>query len=183
MPERDDLDRLLDAALLTYAEPGPALATNVLAQVSARRAIERRVLWLWGTGLASAAAAAVLLAVIAPLHTPMAPHTAPRIQTPIPPTSALAERPAIAIPTHRTVPHTHPMMAHTITASAPLPKQEIFPAPSPLSDQEQALVRLISALPTTQQEHLMQTQKQPVEPLHIAAISIPPLEPTSQNER
>jgi len=30
---------------------------------------------------------------------------------------------------------------------------------------------------------LMETQQQPVEPLRIAAISIPPLEPAPQTER
>ena len=41
MPDRDPLDRLLDDALTTYANPGPALAPSVLAHIAARNAASR----------------------------------------------------------------------------------------------------------------------------------------------
>ncbi len=36
MPERDDLDRLLDSALATYAEPRRGLEKRILARVCSR---------------------------------------------------------------------------------------------------------------------------------------------------
>ncbi|MDR3738814.1 MAG: hypothetical protein P4L40_07320 [Terracidiphilus sp.] len=182
MPDRDDLDRLLDNALSTYADPGPHLARNVLAHVTARNAAsQHRAPWLWAIGLATATAVTVLLVSIAPWRTPLSPHTAPRTQAVVLPSPAPAQHVVTALPARHAV--LHPAVRRALINPAPPPKQEIFPAPSPLSNEEQALIQLVSTLPPAQQKHLMQTQQQPVEPLHIAAISIPPLEPAPQAER
>lgn len=182
MPDRDPLDRLLDSALSTYADPGPALAPSVLAHVVARNAASRRTRWFWTAGLATAAAAFVLLLILAPWRAPLPPHTAPHTQASVPPSQAPVE-PTTARPAHHAIQRVHAAPRVISNPPAPLPKQQTFPAPSPLSNQEQALIQLVSTLPPTQQKHLSETQQQPVEPLHIAAISIPPLEPAPQSER
>ena len=181
MPDRDPLDRLLDDALTTYADPGPALAPGVLAHIAARNAASRRTRWFWAAGLATAAA--VLLLILVPSHTTLPPHTAPRTQAAASPSPKPVEHAATALPAHHAAPHMRPAEHRALPTPAPLPRQQTFPAPSPLTNQEQALIQLVSALPPKQQKHLMETQQQPVEPLRIAAISIPPLEPAPQTER
>jgi hypothetical protein len=64
---------------------------------------------------------------------------------------------------------------------ASLPKQEVFPAPTPLTPQEQALAALATRNPGNISQAVAEAQKQPIEPLEIAAIQIQPLNPPDIN--
>jgi hypothetical protein len=67
----------------------------------------------------------------------------------------------------------------TMAAQA-APKQEVFPAPAPLSDEERVLVALARRRPRVA-EQVAEQQKRPVEKLSIAAIRIEPLVPEETN--
>lgn len=183
MADRDDLDQLLDAALSTYADPGPNLAPRVLAQVSARAAARlRRLQWLWGTGLATTAAVALLLLLIAPWRAPqqgVAPHTeATVVRQPHPVLPAEASHFARPSPerAHRMPPE------RPLAVSVTLPKEQMFPAPRPLSVEEQALVHLVVQSTPDERRDILAAQQQSDAPLRISAISIPPIQPPAEGK-
>jgi len=68
-----------------------------------------------------------------------------------------------------------------LAANEPLPKQEVFPTPTPLTKEEQALVALVNRNPGNITQSIAETQKQPVEPLTIAAIRIPLLDSSTNS--
>ncbi len=176
MPDRDSLDRLLDAALSNYAEPAPGLDRRVLARISAADAPRRRFVWLWPAAIAAAA----LLLVVEPWRSSLPPHTAPRATIAPPPARAAVEPP----PAPRLAP---PRLQHTaapraIAAPAPLPRLDIFPAPTPLSPQEQALARLIAQSSAKERNTLIAAQQEADAPIRISAISIPPLQPPDEGK-
>jgi hypothetical protein len=57
------------------------------------------------------------------------------------------------------------------------PKLAVFPTPAPLSAEETALVRLASETTSEERKSILDAQRRAVEPLHITAIFIPPIEP------
>jgi hypothetical protein len=65
---------------------------------------------------------------------------------------------------------------------ASLPRQEVFPTPTPLTPQEQALAALATRNPGNVSQSVAEAQKQPVEPLEIAAIRIKPLNPPDKGQ-
>jgi hypothetical protein len=187
-PRQDpELDLLLDAALATYidSEPSPSLTPRILA---ATRDLDRRrsVRWLpWAVPALAALLLAVFLALRIQAPHIQAPHTtSPVAARPHPLTSrqspAVASVEAPPLRLHRS------LQPPTIRADAiknpPLPRLEVFPTPTPLSPGEQALVVLVNrnsrdSRSLAQQITRPDPQGQPIEPLRIAAIHIPPLNP------
>lgn len=167
MADRDPLDRLLDAALSSYAEPANGLEERVLRRVSRAAAPRRRFVWLWPAGLA--AAATLLLVVAAPWRSSLPPHTAPRATAAPPPARAAVEPPPAPPRLQHTAAH------RAIAAPAPLPKLDIFPAPSPLTHQEQALLQFVAQSSAQQQHALLAERQQADAPIRISAITIPPI--------
>ena len=177
MAERDDLDRLLDAALSAYADPEPNLAPRIFAHVSAASSARtRRTRWFWTAGLALASAA-ILLLVLAPWRAPV-PQPAP-----LPQTEARTTPPEL--PTHAAP----PLAQHRVLVSRPhaasippAPQQDTFLAPRPLSTEEETLARLVAESSTDQREDLLARQQRTAEPIHISAISIPPISSPSEGK-
>jgi hypothetical protein len=184
MAERDNLDRLLDAALSTYADPSPNLAPRVLVQVSARYAARtRRRQWLWAAGFASTAIAAILLLLIAPWRT-LQPRVAPSHEAAV---TSLPLKPVLPVEAPRTARHASqraPRMPQPRipAAAAPSPKEDFFPSPRPLSAEEQALIHLVTVSSAAQRDRLLAQQQQITAPLRIASISIPPIEPPTEGK-
>ena len=188
MPERDDLDLMLDAALRSYADPSAdAGPDSDLAQRILRRIAERnpprtqnpwRVRLLWAAGFSLAAASLLLLIVFAPWRKTLPP--APRTEASIksrPPAELGAKRtPAPSSPSHA-----HRRTPRSIPQLASAPKLAVFPTPTPLSAQERELVRLVAGASAEQRNNLMAAQ-QTIAPLHIAAISIPSIEPPQEGK-
>jgi hypothetical protein len=201
MRANDDLDTRLDAALAAYADPEavPDLAARILASLppAAGRRKQRR--WLpWAVAIP--AFAVLLLAVfVSPRHQPARqaaspsatsfPAPVPSIQRPPVTTASNLPRSANdSAMTSRAVKSTgfSPYINGSAFArlqplrdapsSHPLPKQEVFPTPAPLTAQEQALAALVNRNPGDIAQSIAESQKQPVEPLTIAAIHIPPLD-------
>jgi hypothetical protein len=180
--QENNLDRLIDAALATYADPGPAsgLEARLMARIDAEREHQHRGFrWLWACGALAAAACTVLL--IAPWRS-ASPHAAPRI-------TARSERPEADAPSGTSVsqpgkPATaqlHKAGLHTTAHNAP-PKLGVFPIPTPLTGEEQALVHFATRNSEAQVKSLMAVE-QPVDaPIDIAAISIPPIKPPSEGK-
>lgn len=183
--DRDDLDLQLDKALATYADPeaSPHLAAHILAAIApARPAVPHRRWQPWA--IAIPAFAALLLAMFLPLrrsheHQPPSPAAAaPHIPGPIAPPPhpvAASHLPQTAAKARRA-----PIQSPVVDAS--LPKQEVFPMPTPLTPQEQALVALATRNPGNVSQSVSKAEKQPVAPLEIAAIQIKPLNPPGKGQ-
>jgi hypothetical protein len=191
MNDRDELDILLDAALASYAnpEPSPNLTARILAGT---REIDRQPLIRWLVW-AVPALAALLLVVLLIEHHVLSSHTgspptarlsaapdvvhssphAPVFSTPGPTTGT--NRAAMGSSSSQPVKPT----GVQISKPEPLPRLDVFPTPTPLSPEEQALIDLVNRNPgqvaQSAARNLEQMQEQMVEPLDVAAIHIPPL--------
>lgn len=151
----NELDRILEAGLGSYsdAEPRIGLERRVLAHV---RSNGRRRVWWFGWA-AVAAAAAVMMAVAL-----RSPHEPPK------PAPLVAQIPAAELKV--SAPSAPPVVARRIARPrpAPLPKENVFPEPSPLTREERALVAWANKAPAL-------FEKPSMAPLEIPEIKIEPL--------
>ena len=162
MAEQDNekqLDQLLDSLLSRYsdAQPRPGLETRILATVRAQAGEQKRSgwrqIWIWA---GAAAAIAIVTAIM------MMNHSARRI--PDTPTIANTPQPTV-------MPPKNPPAEHQRVAERPLQprrpqrapqqqvrpvmvaqsheavRQEVFPTPAPLSDQERMLLGYLAGTP------------------------------------
>ncbi len=157
---QDDLDKLIDRTLAGYsnAEPLAGLEDRILERVRIDRAArKRRRLW-WMLALAVPEVAVILFAVWmqkpAPKIQPVAHVAPPPIVQPAPPVVT-----AKAVRQPRTAPR---------PPRVELPKQAVFPTPSPLTPEERMLVALA-------QSHPQALVMNPVEQIEIEPIEIAPL--------
>jgi hypothetical protein len=171
---QDRLDEMLDGALASYGEAPEreGLERRVLAKVNAR-AMRRRSIWRLAAPIGAAAAVCCLLwwampdmtthprrAITAATQTGKAGET-PFVQTIPRPDSAAVPPPAAKL-------------RSTLKRPA-APKLSRFPAPSPMSSEERALLRLAMGDPKYIPRELTRSGSH-IEPLQIAAIEIKPLE-------
>jgi hypothetical protein len=183
----DELDRQLDAALATYADPGPdsGLDQRILNRIAAEIEPAPRRRWLpWAIALPVAAGLLVfaVLSGTRPVQTPSnAPQQAHISQQPPSTSTEAANRlPSRPAPIHRAgapPAKPHPRRAVLASRSAPLPKLEIFPTVRPLSPQEETLVNFAAQASKSERESLVSAQQEGEAPLRVAAIEIKPLEP------
>ena len=195
--DRDELDILLDAALATYvdSEPSPSLTPRILAAASD---VDRRPSVGWLSWAVPALAAALLMTIF------LAHRPAARRETPQPTADLSApSRPRIrrtdarytrltALPPrqHRTSVQPRHATARSVRTTAPiqplLPRRDVFPTPTPLSPEEQALAALVNRNPEKVARQVAQSfdhgPEPPIEPLRIAAIHIPPLNPPDNGD-
>jgi hypothetical protein len=155
--KRDEIDRVLDAALAKYAsaEPRQGLDERVLANLRAEQArLPDRAWWRWSVmaALAGLVVVAVTLtwrtarpshAVVAhrsPTTTPNLEHPAPRVASGAGPNDIHPQTPGRATrrATHRN---------HQAIVASPNPKLDQFPSRQQLSEQELALARYVSEFP------------------------------------
>ena len=190
MPEQDrrsqdsefELDRLIDSALGTYAEPAAngQLAQRVLARV-AERAHRRGPMWLpWAIAL-PVAAGLLLLLVLSGSKPAQHPVDRANQAVPSPPLSNhidASESPSTPHPVPaKRVTASRPRRAETATQSKPLPKLDVFPTPQPLTPAEKTLESYTAHASEAERKALVEAQKRMDAPLSIAAIDIQPLEP------
>lgn len=150
---QDDLDRALNAALAKYAaEPRAGLEERVLENLRAEtvRGVESAS-WRWGV---LAAVATLAIIAVALNWKPGRPaHPALQVAATTPTTQATRTRvattgeqrgvrPRLAGRARKATRH----VSIPVTVSAQ-PKLDQFPAPQPLSEQEQALARYVSQFP------------------------------------
>jgi hypothetical protein len=180
-PERTDLepvDARIDAALRSYAEPPRVSEPRVaLAQILSRAEAERTRRarrWIWAAVPVCALLVVALIAVWT-LRGPRVPEIAwiPRTPAAVPAPHAVAVKPFGAEARHS------PRMGREEPASAssrsrePLPKQDVFPTPRPLSPQEQALVAFVSRAPAGVRQAVIDSQQQWDQPITVSEVVVP----------
>lgn len=202
MPEKDELDLLLDSALATYADPGPdsRLEQRLLAAVAVARteqaaAAKPRRRWLpWAIAIPVAAGLLILwLSLGTTVHTPSTQLQMAHHQD-APTTEALATKPS----EHGQAKHPSEAKAGSeVAVSVPfgfrqgklkpcadtkplcgkrsIPKLDVFPTPAPLSAEERTLVAVADNGPASPRDALIVSQQHTDAPLSIAALNIPPL--------
>ena len=167
---RDDLERMIDAALPAYsdAEPLAGLEQRVLSRIEIAGSASRRRVWLPLALAASASVAVGLLGIALRTERRTTPQIAVVMRAPA--RQILPEGPSI--PQVRLV-----RKAKTRRASPRgLPKQERFPAVSPITSQERALLALVTRHPAEARQAFADLQKRNREPIEIQAIQIRPLQ-------
>ncbi|MDE3186780.1 MAG: hypothetical protein KGM96_04560 [Acidobacteriota bacterium] len=175
---------MLDSALTTYGDPGPdsGLEQRVLARVAATGTPRPHRRWLrWAIALPVAACLLILVMSKPKIsHSPDA-HSTGVTQASEPaaarPEPQLALQPASASRGELAARKSRPHSVAVAAKKAPLPKLDVFPTPQPLTPQEQALVAFATQAPAPERKALLEMQKQMSEPIRIAAIHIPPIEP------
>lgn len=182
MPERDELDQLIDLALATYAEPRSGLERRTLARLSNHAARSARKRWAFPAIAVLTAAALVLLGFLV--------TKGPRSQSSqMAYAPAITSAPAVSAPappeTGSSLPHRIRQRGRAVKLTAnnavPRPKLNIFPTPQPPVAGEQALIRFAAEAPEADRRALVEAQPQVDEPLKISAIRIPPLQSLDEN--
>src|SRR5690242_2465936 len=164
MEGNDELDRRIDNALAGYsgAEPLAGIEERVLRRV---RTASRRRVFGWAAAIAVAAALVVTVSVV---RTPRVVRPTYRVEIPA------VMRPAPVVEKARVV--TARRARTRARRARPLPKLEQFPAPTPLTAEESALIAFVKHRPAEAQQVFAELQKRVDEPIEIQPIQIPPLE-------
>lgn len=151
MAEQDkygELDDLLDSLLAAYsdAEPRPGMETRLLANLRTDRLPSRRTSgWKWLVAGAGAVALAVILFAIYLSRIPALPEL-PRIQVAGPP--VLTPTPAASRSGHQSAMRPAARKGDSTMVTVAGVRPEVFPTPSPLSEQERLLFRYLAETPS-----------------------------------
>ncbi|HEY2016627.1 MAG TPA: hypothetical protein VGH38_24155 [Bryobacteraceae bacterium] len=169
----EELERLLDEALASYSdeEPRMGLEGRVLARVQADGRARRSLGWRWVAAV-PVLAGLVLVVLGSRVHLPAARQPA-----------------AVALQTPRVV--TEPVRSasssgHRAVRLRPRPgqpalaKPDRFPLPAPLSEQDRALVDLVTRFPHQASAALGETERLTIKPIEIEKIQIPLLDSWSE---
>jgi len=156
--EKDQhLDAMLDSLLADYssAEPRPGFETRILATVRSQRQKRKLMLgWIFAGGLATASA------VIAITLSQRTLPELPAIITTATPVPAIV-RPEVEV-VHSTT-RIKPRAAQAPTPEVAEVKQEVFPSPTPLTDQEKLLLQYLRATPRAE----VVAQSHPDKPVEV----------------
>jgi len=165
-PDNDNLDRLLDSLLSNYSReiPRPGLETRIRAGLEAAAVWKPRwfLNWKWaGAAVAAAIAAAVIFYLG---HSPAAPISSkPELvqKQPIP-------EPASTVRDHtiRSVAQAGAQYRRSKTQVLQVAddRPDVFPTPSPLSEQEKLLLRYMAGTPRQEIIAQARTDDLPAEP-------------------
>lgn len=180
--DRDELDDVIDGALPAYssADPMEGLENRVLRRVQAAGAA-RRSPWPYRLEFAIPALAVLLFVGIA---LRIGWNSGSR-------TTGAARRAAVSEPSSLT-PGPQPSPAPAALVAEPkrgikkgkahgapaksLPKKECFPTPTPMTDEERALVAWVAREPIEAVQAFAELQRRSAEPIAIQPIQIPPLQ-------
>ena len=185
MPERDELDQMIDSALIGYGEPRLGIEQRVLARVSAEisqeSGLRRRLL----TAIAAPILASLLLFAYWLTETPRS-HPDQMANT-----LGVRATPPTATP----VPHSYPKMlsrdhvrdrepdvVRLRQTVLPRPKLDMFPTLQPLNDTEQAIAQFGREATEADRKALVEARQRVDAPVNITAIQIPPLPSPEQNQ-
>lgn len=176
---RDAIDSRIEAALRSYAEPpeptDPRIAVaRVMDRARAEGPRPTARWWMWGiaAGAACLLAVAFVLGLFRASQAPRIAWTpkAPGVAT-LPVHSARAASPAMPPIAHARRANSPREMARL---QKPLPKLDVFPTPTPLSPQEQALVEFAKQGPAGVQRAVLADQKRWDDATAMAGLQMPP---------
>jgi hypothetical protein len=148
------IDEMLDSLLATYsaAEPRPGLETRILANLRDAESREAKssgwnFKWLWA-GMAVAAAILIAVLLIGGQRRVVPPPTVVQKQQPVPPSPEVQRSAPIRAgnTTHPSSPRAG-QIRPVNTTLALNQRPQIFPTPTPLSDQEQLLLHYVAGTP------------------------------------
>jgi hypothetical protein len=178
MPTDRELDHLIDAALSSYSatDPRPDLEQRILGHALAEPQHGRSPAWAWVFALPTAAClfAFLFFAGHRDSHRSTLEATARTVPAMVagsphetPPTSAHPT------PRMRSISH----IRSTRPAAVPevLPKEDVFPSPSPLTAEERAAIALTREPARMPQQS--NTAEIEISPIHIAELQIKPIAP------
>lgn len=169
------LDEILDRALAHYSdvEPLAGLEDRVLQRILAGRVPAKRPTVLgWAVAGSCLALLFAVVVVLGMRHTTPTPWNA-ALTSAAPPRTAPMQNVRVPPSLRRVV------RRHVVSVRG-LPKQESFPSRTPLTEEEKALVRLVSRSPETATSLLAGLDKNDA-PIEIEPIQITPLK-TGSNE-
>ena len=147
--DNENLDRLLDSLLSNYSRenPRPGLETRIRACLEAAAVRKPRWLlnWKWAGAAVAAAIAVALMLYIGHSHTGPIPSRQELVQ------KHSVPQPATTIKGHTITPRVHAATHHQLSKKKILQiaddRPEVFPTPSPLSEQEKLLLRYMAGTP------------------------------------
>jgi hypothetical protein len=184
MPNDRELDQIIDSALSSYSarETRPGLEEHILVSAFAEAPHKTRFAQAFTLAIPAAACLAGIL-FFAGRHSsrPNSLETASRAVPSA--TSAIPQRIAEAIPTQPTreafTPRHKATQRRSVPARETLPKEKVFPSPSPLTAEELAVVARLRMPAQMSQQTNMATASNAVEisPIHIAELQITPIAP------
>jgi hypothetical protein len=180
----DERDARIDAALRSYVEPpDPSEPRVALAQVLERARAEKAPHWRWWVWLIPAGACVAGIVVAAMVLLMRGPRVPEIAWNPKPPGLA-----SVATAPNQGVLSRAAARAVSLSARRVhrLPKLDMFPAPTPLSPQEQRLLAFASHTSPAAAQQLAEAQQHIDDPIQISPISIRPLdedESTAQPNR
>ncbi|HYA62189.1 MAG TPA: hypothetical protein VED66_03250 [Candidatus Sulfotelmatobacter sp.] len=151
---RDDLDRVLDAALAKYAalEPRAGLEQRILAGLRTAPQSAVRVWWSWAPAAGAAAVVIVAMALAWRSGTTRPPEITKHPQAGAPtvpagPQIAQHDGNFVGRPTNGSVRKAAPRWPTAAEVVAAVPRLDVFPSPQPPSDEELALARYVRNFP------------------------------------
>jgi hypothetical protein len=181
MPERDELDRLIDSALADYGDPRTGLEQRMLARVSAEAMRPRLRGWMMAAIAVPGIAVLLVLVYLVPwnLHqqqsqvasSPAKSAVATVVSTP----AVTATGKTVASSPRRIQPGVH-TVNRVENKAVSRPKLDVFPTPQPLTGEEQALIHFVAQVPEEDRKAIIEAQQRIDEPVNISAIRIPPIQ-------
>ena len=179
--QRDDFSPEMERALASYADPAgvgepPQMTARVLASIGKNEKRKRR--WRWTfifvvPEFALLLAAAIFLRPSACHMERLTPQELALSVTSAPPAQQPDEQ--AAAPRLQRVEVTKVRRVEQARQER-LPKLDVFPAPTPLTEQEKLLVRYVSETPREQQIEIVKAQQEATKPLQITPLSIAPID-------
>jgi hypothetical protein len=165
------LDEMLDAMLSAYsaAQPRPGVEARILANVQEQAGKSTRWGFRWTWAVAALATAVLIIAVYISRHLtqPVEPQVAARPQQPKESAPVSQEKPLTTPQVTASVPSARHSRRQNVRATRAAAdqviavKQDVFPSPSPLSEQEKLLLRYLTRTP--REELIAQSRPDPPE--------------------
>lgn len=182
MPGDLEFDDLIDAALSGYSatEAQPGLERRILENALAQCPRLRRLTWAWAFVGPAAVCLMVFLLFSARRNSHRSTFEATVTTTPAIPVESYREPPqtySFPSPSKRSIPHKS--STQRPTAGERLPKEEVFPSPTPLTAEERAAVALVRVPPRMPRQ--ADTAGVAIDPIHIAELQIKPIVPPDES--
>jgi hypothetical protein len=182
MPTDRELDQLIDAALPSYsaAEPQPGFEHRILRHALAKQQPKRSLFWAWALALPIAACLLISLFFIEHHNSHRSTLEATAKTTPATTAATPRKTPATdSFPSPRKGSIPHKVSTRPSTTREALPKEDVFPSPSPLTAEERAAIALVRDPVKMRRE--IDTAGVEISPIRIAELQIKPIAPPNDD--